>query len=148
MLTTPILFLGALAASVFAAPTEKRAAAVIEGVQWKASNFTRPCTATVCSFNFVISVIASGTTTNVPCVFTDSAPANASTHSFSDIPCAAPSSGWHINWGYNPNGDFAVMTVVNTVASQDAFFGYDQVAKATSFKDVGPESVYALGTFS
>jgi len=148
MLTTPILFLSALAASVFAAPAEQLSAAVIPGVQWKTSSFTRPCTATVCSFNFTISVLASGTVTNVPCVFTDTAAANASTHSFNSVPCAAPSSAWQIHWGYNPDGDFAVMTVVNTVASQDAFFGYNQVATATSFKDAGPENVYALGTFS
>ncbi|KAM3080935.1 hypothetical protein ACMFMF_002852 [Clarireedia jacksonii] len=98
MFTTPILLLSALATSVLAAPTEKRATDVVSGIQWKVSNFTR-----------------------LPCVFTDTAASSASTHSFSSIPCAAPSSSWQINWGYNTDGDFAVMTVVNTVDSEDAF---------------------------
>jgi len=154
MLTTPILFLSALAASVFAAPTEKRAAAVIPGVEWKVTNFSRACTTTACPYSFIINVIASGTTNTVACGFTYTHPSNAagsaSTDSFNSIPCA-PSSVWSINWGYSNSGDFSVMTILNSAnvsAKQDAYFGYNGVAQATKFPDVGPQPVYAEGTFS
>jgi hypothetical protein len=40
------------------------------------------------------------------------------------------------------------MTVVNEVEKQDAWFGYNSLSDTTVFEDVGPNPVYALGTFS
>ncbi|KAM3081430.1 hypothetical protein ACMFMG_004895 [Clarireedia jacksonii] len=96
----------------------------------KASIFFPPSPSSLLSLPFPLLPLLSTTiplpsltasTPPVPCVFTDTAASSASTHSFSSIPCAAPSSSWQINWGYNTDGDFAVMTVVNTVDSEDAF---------------------------
>lgn len=40
------------------------------------------------------------------------------------------------------------MTVVNEEEKQDAWFGYNEVSNTTNFEEVGPNPVYALGTFS
>jgi hypothetical protein len=40
------------------------------------------------------------------------------------------------------------MTVVNEVEKQDAWFGYNCVSTTSDFVDVGPNKVYALGTFT
>ncbi|KAB8299823.1 hypothetical protein EYC80_000072 [Monilinia laxa] len=159
MFATSLLLLNALAATAFSAsiPTvEKRASAAssfISDVQWKVSGFTRPCTATVCTYNFTISVIPStGPAVNIPCLYNDTAttpPASITpqTHSYSALSCTAGTT-WQVNWGYNPNGDFAVMTIVDTAKGQDAFFGWNGIAAGTAFEDKGPNAVYALGTFS
>ncbi|QSZ36064.1 hypothetical protein DSL72_007188 [Monilinia vaccinii-corymbosi] len=159
MFTTPLLLLATLATTAFSVsiPTVDKRASVatssIPDVQWKVSSFTRPCTTTICTYNFTISVIPStGTTINIPCLYNDTAttpPASSTpqTHSYSAISCTAATT-WQVNWGYNPNGDFAVMTVVDTAKGQDAFFGWNGVAAATAFEDKGPNTVYAIGTFN
>ncbi|KAI9646883.1 hypothetical protein NHQ30_004883 [Ciborinia camelliae] len=115
MLTKPLL-VTALAATAFSVsiPTEeKRASSVsssIPNVLWKVTDFTRR---------------ANGPSSNIPCLFNDIAstpPASTTpqTHSYSALACHdAPQ--WQVNWGYNPNGDFAVMTVVDTAAGLDSF---------------------------
>lgn len=52
------------------------------------------------------------------------------------------------SWGYNSAYDSAVMTVVNEAEQYDAWFGWNSVSTTTVFPDVGPNPVYALGTFS
>ena len=79
---------------------------------------------------------------DVTCTYTDVA-ASPKTHSYSSIPCQG-SPTWKISWGYDAPGDFAVMTVVDTVLQQDAFFGYNSVATATAFEDKGPNPVYQI----
>lgn len=77
-------------------------------------------------------------TTPVPCLYNDTntTPPVSTTpqnHSYSALYCSTSTttsstgtttttnSPWQINWGYNANGDFAVMTVVDTSKGQDAF---------------------------
>ncbi|ESZ99346.1 hypothetical protein SBOR_0271 [Sclerotinia borealis F-4128] len=161
MFATPLLLLTTLAATAFSisipttdasarAGIEKRGSAStssIPDVQWKVSNFTRPCFTTICTYNFTISVIpSSGSIVNIPCLYNDTATLPQA-HSYSALACTGAPT-WQVNWGYNPNGDFAVMTVVDTVKGQDAFFGYSGVAASSKFQDEGPNTVYALGTFS
>ena len=75
--------------------------------------------------------------------------ANAAHDDLASVPCNnAYGSPWVISWGYNADYDFAVMTVVNEDAKQDAWFGYNDVSNTTDFEEVGPNPVYALGTFS
>ncbi|KAJ8064421.1 hypothetical protein OCU04_006761 [Sclerotinia nivalis] len=162
MFTKPLLLITAFTASVLSAslPVEingKRstsASSAIPDVQWKVSDFTRPCTATTCTYNFTINVIpASGPTVNIPCLYNDtsSTPPSAATpqtHSYSSLSCSKTSSAWQVNWGYNSAGDFAVMTIVDTVKGQDAFFGWNTITSTTNFEDKGPNTVYALGTFN
>lgn len=40
------------------------------------------------------------------------------------------------------------MTVLNRDLQQDAWFGWNAVSKTERFSDVGPNAVYALGTFT
>jgi hypothetical protein len=40
------------------------------------------------------------------------------------------------------------MTVVNEGEQRDAWFGWNSVSTTTDFEDVGPNPVYALGTFT
>lgn len=119
----------------------------------KYTNLCKACTATICTYNFTISVIpSSGPVVNstfplpsllphpipsntppVPCLYNDAAstpPASSTpqTHSYSALACSSsivdgkpvPSS-WQVSWGYNPSGDFAVMTIVDTEKGNDAF---------------------------
>ncbi|RAL62245.1 hypothetical protein DID88_004815 [Monilinia fructigena] len=133
MFATSLILLNALTATAFSASiatVEKRASA--------ASSF--------------ISDVHTGPTVNIPCLYNDTAttpPASITpkTHSYSAISCTAATT-WQVNWGYNPNGDFAVMTIVDTAKGQDAFFGWNGIAAGTAFEDKGPNTVYALGTFS
>ncbi|PVH81702.1 hypothetical protein DL98DRAFT_653861 [Cadophora sp. DSE1049] len=72
-------------------------------------------------------------------------------NSFYSIGCNAHTGvdgGWVISWGYNSVYDFAVMTVVNRDLQQDTWFGWNGVSKNPKFPDVGPNPVYALGTFT
>ncbi|KAF7955436.1 uncharacterized protein EAE97_000695 [Botrytis byssoidea] len=160
---TNLLLVTAFATSALAVsvPRAATSSSLIPDVQWKVSGFTRPCTATICTYNFTISVIpSSGPIVNIPCLYNDSSstPPTSSTpqtHSYSALSCSSTlvngkpvPSAWQINWGYNPNGDFAVMTIVDTLGGNDAFFGWNQITSTTSFEDKGPNTVYKLGTFT
>jgi len=72
-------------------------------------------------------------------------------NSFYSIGCNAHTGidgGWVISWGYNSVYDFAVMTVLNRDLQQEAWFGWNDISKNSKFPDVGPNAVYALGTFT
>ncbi|CCD51336.1 hypothetical protein H4I96_02286 [Botrytis cinerea] len=158
-----LLVVAAFATSAFSVsvPRAATSSSSIPDVQWKVSGFTRPCTATICTYNFTISVIpSSGPVVNIPCLYNDAAstpPASSTpqTHSYSALACSSsivdgkpvPSS-WQVSWGYNPSGDFAVMTIVDTEKGNDAFFGWNQITTTESFEDKGPNTVYKLGTFN
>ncbi|APA08204.1 hypothetical protein SS1G_00095 [Sclerotinia sclerotiorum 1980 UF-70] len=162
MFSKSLLLITAFTASVLSASLPvgvvgKRstsASSAIPDVQWKVTDFTRPCIATICTYNFTINVIpTSGATVKVPCLYNDtsSTPPSSSTpqtHSYSSLSCSKTSNDWQVNWGYNTDGDFAVMTIVDTVKQQDAFFGWNSVISTTNFEDKGPETVYAVGTFN
>ncbi|KAF7921219.1 uncharacterized protein EAE98_008645 [Botrytis deweyae] len=162
---TNLLLITAFATSALAVsvPGAVSSSSFIPDVQWKVSGFTRPCTATICTYNFTISVIpSSGPIVNIPCLYNDSSstPPTSSTpqtHSYSALSCSSSlvdgkpvPSPWQVNWGYNPNGDFAVMTIVDTEKGNDAFFGWNQITSTstTTFEDKGPNTVYKLGTFT
>jgi len=40
------------------------------------------------------------------------------------------------------------MTVLNRDLQQEAWFGWNDISKNSKFPDVGPNAVYALGTFT
>lgn len=50
--------------------------------------------------------------------------------------------------GYNPAYDSAVMTVLSKPLNQDAWFGWNSVSSMTNMPDVGPNTVYEIGTFT
>lgn len=64
------------------------------------------------------------------------------------MPCNSDwGNEWNISWGYSVGGDTSVMTVLNTGSDDDAWFGWNGVSTKTDFNDVGPNPVYAVGTF-
>lgn len=53
-------------------------------------------------------------------------------------------SDWYASWGWDYNGDFTVMTVVNVPTQLEAFFGYNHPNSGlpiAHYADVGPNAV-------
>lgn len=72
---------------------------------------------------------------------------SVSQHSWYGQPCLT-NGDWVISWGYNSVHDSAVMTVLSSPLHEDAFFGWDNVSASYSLADQGPNTVYAVGSFS
>jgi hypothetical protein len=53
-------------------------------------------------------------------------------------------SDYDISWGWDYNGDFTVMTVVNETTQDEAFFGYSRPNEGltvVNYADIGPNAV-------
>jgi hypothetical protein len=99
-----------------------------------------------CTYNFTI--LPGGYTPDVTCSIVDTS-ADPIHNSLVSLPCNNDHGNpWDISWGYNSKYDSAVMTVVNEAEQEDAWFGWNSISSTTDFEDVGPNSVYAVGTFT
>jgi len=127
----------ALTGAAFGAPAPP-ATAVIPGIQWSVNGLSRTFNSSTNSYdyNFIISA-----TNASPAVCTISIPSYE--ESWYNRLCGP----WEISWGYNANADSAVMTVLNQQLQQDAWFGFDRISTTTYQPNVGPNPVYAVGTF-
>ncbi|KAH7348442.1 hypothetical protein BKA65DRAFT_376721, partial [Rhexocercosporidium sp. MPI-PUGE-AT-0058] len=97
------------------APITSRAAG------WTIRNFSRNCTnPNICTYNFTIDT-GSGTQ---QCTTVDIA-SPATTHPWYGVSCQQQNKDWYASWGWDYNGDFTVMTVVNVPSQMEAFFGYN-----------------------
>jgi len=157
-----LLTLTAITITALSAPSQQ-GSSTVPGVFWTIKDLARDCTPPTiptpcCSYELIIS--ATNAQPDFDCRLTDyGSPVSASNttlsdpryNSFAAYSCngdAAQSGGWQISWGYNSDHDSAVMTVVNQPLDQDAWFGWNYVNNRTQFEDVGPNSVYTLGTFT
>jgi hypothetical protein len=133
---------------------------------WTIRDFTRNCTdPNICTYWFTIDT---GNSTQA-CTIVDFA-IPATTHPWYNIPCQqvrfhspfsifinfqfrliifhCKASDYHISWGWDYNGDFTVMTVVNETTQNEAFFGYSHPndgLPVVTYPDVGPNAVQSTG---
>ncbi|KAK7964221.1 hypothetical protein PG988_011195 [Apiospora saccharicola] len=51
-------------------------------------------------------------------------------------------SDYTLSWGYDPNGDAGIMTVVSPGKDQNAWFGFAHISDNENLGDAGPEDVH------
>ncbi|TVY51284.1 hypothetical protein LCER1_G008337 [Lachnellula cervina] len=74
------------------------------------------------------------------CTVTDVVAGGAAGHSWYGVFCEENHT-WEVSWGWDYQGDFTVMTIVDEPNQYEAFFGYKSPNGATGYKDQGPNTV-------
>ncbi|RDW73460.1 hypothetical protein BP6252_07367 [Coleophoma cylindrospora] len=131
----PVLILSTLLTTALAAvPPYPR-----QSSGWTIRKFTRDCTnPNTCIYNFNIDT--NDGSTPAPCTIVNTGNP-ATTQAWYGVACQQPND-WQISWGWDYQGDFTVMTTLNTASKLEAFFGYKSpnANSNATYSDNGPQA--------